>query len=256
VNIPISLLKYRANLHSVTAHPVWREQFNALFMLDPMISRNCQFCQASYPIYGTDGANPRMGLMAVQILESGTDALRAALIRTLNSHLPQLKCKNCGHHEIKERLRIEGAPEILRIGIQTNLDYDADLGDCPKKTTILRIPQTLVMTQFLKASEAGIIKYHLSSVLPHHGQTMSSGHWVAAVRGPKKFFAINDDQCVARPHSLLASSPLQFDDLPSCDKSTRSGYAAALLIYVRHHPKQLKRNDNTDYDRLIENLSE
>jgi hypothetical protein len=199
-----------------------------------------------------------MGFQSVGIKHSEIDTLRNALFRDISGIVTALKCSNCGEERVFETLRIAGAPEILRIKLNINLEFDRETGIAPKNYNPVNFPQSMNFTRFQKKhftrESSARLKYTLSSVLLHSGPTMASGHWVATVRGVENMFAINDDLCVAQTDSFLNSNPQQLYDPPSVGNEWPSIYEAVVLTYVRDHPGGVQIPDATDYDQEIDSL--
>jgi ubiquitin C-terminal hydrolase len=184
-----------------------------------------------------------MGFASVPVSESGEDTLLNALWRASNSHVAELKCDNCSKVRIFERIRVAGAPEILRIKLNVVLPWDQNLGDMPKNRTPITIPMRIDLADLEQKKQP--LRYRLSSVLSHHGNSMFAGHWVATVHGPRHVYAINDDCCVLEQDSFLNSNPQRLHDPPSNVLKTSRGrpskYEAVALTYVRVHGGYPKR---------------
>jgi len=253
----LASLKYRTNLESLMAHHEWVNQFNALFMIDVDLTRQCQKCH-TFAMIPPGEDHPKMGFQGVGIKQSGKDTLRDAILRDRRRIVTALKCSNCGEEQVFETMRIVGAPEILRIKLNINLDFDRKTGIAPKNYNPVKFPQTMDFTtiqkQHLASKSSGRLVYTLSSVLPHNGPTMASGHWVATVRGKQSVFAINDDSCVAHANCFLNTNPQQLHDPPSVGDEWPSTYEAVVLTYVRDHPEVVQLQDTMNYDQEIDNL--
>ena len=232
--------RYHADLHSREANKEWLENFNALFMMDIALTRQCESCDtlATLPP-GQD--DPRMGFTWLPIKARGRDTLWDALRRHKCDIVGELPCAHCGEELLYDTIRVTGAPEILRVKLNVVNDWDPKTKSQAKNKTPVTLPETLDITHFQGGpamhvhGSASRLMYTLSSVLPHIGKNGHSGHWVATVRGEEEIFAINDDEVALADVEFLKSNPQDYGDPLEKTKSTQI-FQAVFLTYVRRHP--------------------
>jgi uncharacterized UBP type Zn finger protein len=238
----------------------WKEQFDALFMIDVDMKWQCSKCQKERDVPASTNESI-MGFTSLPTKASGTDSVPLALRRSRHSVITNCdKCKeNPG--EIHETLYITGSPEILRLRLNIVEEvkvYDEEEEDMVstwiKHDNKVQIPKTLSLASFLRRNESNILalndpeqgpQYTLSSVISHWGDDLESGHWAVAVRGPEKEYGINDDYCYeldADREDFLNDNPQKIDE--SSEDGAYKEFQPVVITYVRQHTPKAHRSTN------------
>ncbi|KAK7182918.1 ubiquitin carboxyl-terminal hydrolase 2 [Paraphaeosphaeria sporulosa] len=142
---------------------------------------------------------------------------------------PESKCESatCGGANT-DKLQvwiIRAAPRILTITLVV-FDYQEDTPI--KKLHAVEIGEELDLTRYQEVKVVPL-KYRLSTVVSHSGNTANAGHYVASVRsqGASPFFNIND-------HRVLSINPAEFRANPQRPPGVRTmqGFQAYMLTYI------------------------
>jgi uncharacterized UBP type Zn finger protein len=236
----------------------WKEQFDALFMIDVDMKWQCSKCHKERDV-PSDANESKNGFTSIATEASGTDSVPLALRRYRYSIIEGLHCDKCQEDpgEIHETLYITGAPEILRLRLNTVKQVMVYDKKQKKKVPVtikhhkkVRIPETLSLASFLRRNEPNMLalngseqgpQYTLSSVISHLGEDMNHGHWAVTVRDPDKDYGINDDYC----YELDATTDSLNDNPQQIDESAEGGFdefQAVVIAYVRQHTPKAHRS--------------
>lgn len=143
-----------------------------------------------------------IGIPNVPVLDiSDEDSVDDALVRYFAPiGVGHFTCPTCGLVGPANRTEsIEASPHYLRIklGIVTaKQSEDDNIWNLEKNMNPIEIPRFLDLTD-LQLDKSTELHYKLSSVIPHEGQTLDSGHYISSVRGLELNYRINDH--VVRP---------------------------------------------------------
>jgi ubiquitin C-terminal hydrolase len=239
----------------------WKEQFDALFMIDIDMKWKCSKCHKERDV-PSDANVSQNGFNSIATEASGKDSVTLALRRSRHSIIQGLNCDKCKEDpgEIHGTLYVTGAPEILRLrlnNVKQVMVYDKTkkkmVPHMTKHHEKVRIPETLSLASFLRRNEPNMLalndpeqgpQYTLSSVISHLGKQLHDGHWAVTVRGPEKDYGINDDyryELDATTNSLT-DNPQQINYGP--EKGARQEFQAAVITYVRQHTPRDHRSKN------------
>lgn len=121
------------------------------------------------------------------------DALQVQFTKERMSGSERYFCSSCNRKcdaEVLTRIRV--LPPVLMVRLQ-RLQYDRGSGSQLKLTNGVQIPLTLDFSQFCNLdASVGVSEYELSSVIQHHGDRASRGHYTCHTRNHDRWFSIND----------------------------------------------------------------
>ncbi|KAG9195597.1 hypothetical protein G6011_00718 [Alternaria panax] len=208
-------------------HPAntdWKARYDALFILQLECIWSCATCNTVVNPLPPGTNEDGVGFNNIGINPMGTpDSLNAAIYRFFEpADLGIRSCTQCNTPQRRNQtLRIEASPEYLRIKISI-VDF-VNLA-MVKNFNPVALPNLLDLSEYQATRAVSSLKYKLSSVISHSGETLDAGHWVASVRGPREVFYINDGVAVQKLSFELRANPQMYGT---------SGTQAVVLMYKR-----------------------
>lgn len=213
------------------------EQYDALFRIHNIPFEICQTCGT------TSEAVPdtNTGLMVNVRDHHNTvdEAIQEYFENDLGSEPSLCHSDVCnGADVIKDRLWVlRATPRVLRVTLKI-FDYDMILQHAVEKNFhTLAIGEELDLTQYQEC-KAVPLKYNLSAVVLHLGDTAQGGHYVSSVRseGQTPFYNIDGVDVNTILRAEFSANP---QHPPQCS----SGFTAYVLTYIR---------DEAPLDRFIQ----
>ncbi|KAJ4347860.1 Ubiquitin carboxyl-terminal hydrolase 48 [Didymosphaeria variabile] len=204
----------------------WITQFEALFRILTVPFDTCRVCA----IVNEAAVEAATGLtINVRPNDNTVDEAFQNFIENDTDAEYQCRSKTCkGANRFKERRwAVRAAPRILRVTLNI-FAYDVNAQYVRKIMHALTIGEILDLTQYQECTVVPL-RYRLSAVIPHRGNSADAGHYIANVRsqGPNPLYNIND----TRVESI---SGAQFTSNPHLLRGGQSArFQAYILTYIR-----------------------
>ena len=212
---------------------LWRERYDALFMVSQEETRFCHVCSSAIiqapptdatfrqPEFGFPGLSPTNrhtpGFVSDLVYTHMADEAPASFTRL---------CSACAQNQcVRKSFGIEKAPEYLTIRVQTHR-WSRSRRRLVQINPV-GINDILDLTQY-HTNPGTILRYKLLATTSYSG-TGSAGHWVATVRRHPRVYAINSGWCERRNKAFLLQNPHDHGN----KAGSLSSFQTALLIYAR-----------------------
>jgi hypothetical protein len=155
-----------------------KAQYDSLFTLTRQEFHTCSGCNERYFLRDI----PELGFRVVP-LASGPDTLQAAIDRSMADILTNVTsaCSSlCKQVDLAQEWVIDAAPEYLRVHLELNTMTAEEVS--VKNMNALQIPEMLDITKHMTFQDNPLpVRYRLTSIVYHRGNTLRSGHYAAGV---------------------------------------------------------------------------
>ncbi|KAF2118659.1 hypothetical protein BDV96DRAFT_684346 [Lophiotrema nucula] len=208
---------------TAAAAQAWRDECSALYDILYSCTYTCTVCNTSRRPHGSpyDGGTN----LHINVEDNSGQAvpdIPAALDRYFHGDDVQVYCNTCNsttrNRDTKELFI---APIILRLNVLIFTSWDEECEGMTKSDHATpSIPELLDLRRY-QVDQSQPLRYRLSSVIAHVGQTTNSGHYVSATRGPLINMRLDDDH-------RRQISPAQLMGNPHAGR-----YACYELTYIR-----------------------
>ncbi|OCK85305.1 cysteine proteinase [Lepidopterella palustris CBS 459.81] len=207
-----------------TVNPAWMEQAQAIFTLTIQPRLTCKNCGATTTQPSVDQDE--------LILQLGNDPehIKDLLPGFFDDTIVTRNCPTCGvSGESTQANLIDAAPEILVVHLQRT-GFNRKKGQFFKITTPITFGKWLELTNY-QTNRGSTLKYKLSSVICHSGNSMNEGHYITDALGPDGMFRTSDrDRWKIKLPDFLAPVKTNVDKGPDSGKD----FHPYLLFYTKN----------------------
>jgi hypothetical protein len=214
---------------------LWRERYDALFMLSQKETRFCYVCsnpRTEPPARGSSFRQTEFGFVGLSVADNDSPGFVSDLVHThMADETPTSItrfCASCAQNQrIRKCFKMEKAPEYLTVRIQTHVWNK--IKQRFDQANPIGINDILDLTQY-HINPWTSLRYKLVATTDYCGNG-SSGHWVATVRRHPQVYAINSGHCQRKDKAFLLRNPHDHGNR----MGDTSSFQVALLVYARQY---------------------